>query len=804
MKESFCLVVYMVGALATGALAYPFNSEPRTVVNDGDSITVRTFGDEHFSFTQTDDGYLVKFGEDGAYYYADENGDVTKFKVHKKKRKSNEKAFLKKLDKKKAFESHRKRHKDRLPRPDGDSVSSPAPWVPSAKSSDLPDDAPMVLRLPNPEKHSSGTNRFPVLMVSSPSEKNLDSTSTYALLNQEGYNANRYTGSVRDYFSDQSGSIFVPKFDLYFVSVSNEFINYIGKEDVLIKEAIASLLSKYKGFNAADYDSDNDGEIDATPVLFAGVAPQNSNGQLGGFQYKLQWNSTRQISANNGKKFNSYFIIEQGADLFPTFVHEFSHTMGLKDHYCVRANNCYNNFGNQGIQAPGVHFWDVMATGMYANGGKTPPSYSGFEREFMKWMTYSTLDASSPIIVIPPLNTANVAYKVPVSGNKNEWFVLENRQLTKWDAALPNHGMLIWHIDFNQEVWDDDSMNDDVNHQRVDVVEAGNVWAPEYSEGFNAKYFKDDPFPGSTGTTDYGPFKAWNGTSQNVSLFSITEKNGNICFSTQEGVSVGDCELASSSSVAATSSAEAVSSSSAIIASSCSAVIASSSSSIAKIVVLEFRDTIGIDDNYARTKFSLNPDTTAKIFGIPQSAIKDSVKFYGVFSDGTLELKTTALGNGHWFDKNGNICEWSDDISVKLFAEVDLATMTVEIGHYPGHVADKDGYTIRQALVYNGIQITYVMHVSIQTATLRHYDRGTAELAYAARMNVAGGFVDVVMAGRGAKAVQVFDMQGNLLKSVRFEGPGIRVDLREMGAGARLVRLNAGKRVVMNRLVNVK
>lgn len=799
----------MVGALVTGAFAYPFNPTPRTVVNDGDTITIRTFGDEHYHFTQTDDEILINKGEDGVYYYADENGDATKFKVHKKnKRKSKEEAFLKKLNRKKAFENHRKRHTDRHPRPAADSSTGPASWVPSAKSSELPDDAPMVLRLPDPEAHSHGTNRFPVLMVSSPSQKNKDSLAVYKMLNQEGYNTDGYTGSVRDYFVDQSSGVFSPQFDLYFVSVNKEFSTYMNNESSLIKDAIADLLSKYPDFDAKKYDSNNDGNIDATPVLFAGAAPESNGYSLGGFQYRLEWDRVGRQNANNGKKFNTYFIIEQENYLFPTFLHEFSHTMGLKDHYCVRANNCYNNFGNQGIQAPGVHYWDVMATGMYANSGKTPPSYSGFEREFMNWMEYSTLDEQ--VTVIPPLNTANVAYKIPVPGNNNEWFVLENRQLTKWDAALPTHGMLIWHIDFNQETWDNDEMNDNVNHQRIDVVEAGTVWAPDYTSGFSAKYFKDDPFPGSTNTTNYGPFKSWSGSELSVSLYSITEKNNNVCFATAEGANVGDCEYVSSSSVAAASSSSIAAASSATIASSnslwrssSSIRPASSNSLTQRIVTLEFQDTIGIGENYERTKFSLNPDTTVKILGIPLESIKDSVQFYGVFSDGTLESKTTALGNGHWFDKNGNICEWSEDESVKLFAEVDLATMTVEIGHYPGHVADKDGYTIRQALVYNGIQITYVMHVKISAAL--GVDRAVAKVDNAAaRVNIADGVLNVLLQSRGNNAVQVFDMQGNLLKSVRFGGAEARVDLREMGSGARLVRVNEGGRVVMNRLVNVK
>jgi hypothetical protein len=45
-------------------------------------------------------------------------------------------------------------------------------------------------------------------------------------------------------------------------------------------------------------------------------------------------------------------------------------------------------------------------------------------------MDYVELDPSVDITAIPPLNTSNVAYKVPVPSTEDEWFVLENRQLT--------------------------------------------------------------------------------------------------------------------------------------------------------------------------------------------------------------------------------------------------------------------------------------------------------------------------------------------------------------------------------------
>jgi hypothetical protein len=298
--------------------------------------------------------------------------------------------------------------------------------------------------------------------------------------------------------------------------------------------------------------------VDALCVLFAGGEVKSGDKHLGGFQYELRYNgngwSDGRVNAGNNKKFNSYFIIQQKDYLFPTFVHEFSHTMGLKDHYCVYGNDCYMDFRNTQYQAPGAHAWDVMATGMYNNGGITPPNYSAFERNFMGWLNYDSLDMSNDVVAIPPLGTSNFAFRISFS--KDEWYILENRQLNKWDSKLPNHGMLIWHIDYNNEVWQNDAMNDDKTHQRIDVVEAGDKRVVSYDDGFMNSWgggsnLKDDVFPGSQKVTEYGPFVSWGGTTKEIHLYSITEKNDNVCFATKSGVTVSDCEFVRSSSSAA-------------------------------------------------------------------------------------------------------------------------------------------------------------------------------------------------------------------------------------------------------------
>jgi len=763
--------------LFAGAVAAPSNPQPRTVDNDGDSVTLQTLGDEHYRFTRTVDGYLIEADENGVYYYADANGERSNIKAKNAgARSAADKAFLRTLDKGKVLDAHQKKHPDRLKRKER--YKRPD-WVPTATSDESGADAgsengvPPVRPLPNAKVHTKGDIKFPVILVAgSGSQASTDSASLYKALNQDNYTSNGHTGSVRDYFNDQSSGAFKPSYDLFYVTVSGALSSYVGSEDKLVKEAISAMRSKYSNFDASKYDSNNDGIVDAAGFLYAGAVTSGGN-ELGGFQYELGWNSVGQQDAGNGKKFNSYFIISDQS-YFPVFVHEFSHTMGLMDHYCVRASDCYDDFSSSSYQSPGAHYWDVMATGMYANNGLTPPSYSGFERAFMGWMSYTDLTASSAVTSITPLNTTNVAYKISVSGDSDEWWVLENRQKTKWDAALPNHGMLIWHIDYDQEAWDGDALNDDKTHQRIDVVEAGNLRVTDYYDGFSTTHFMDDPFPGSQNVTSYGPFTSWAGKSQNIQLYSITEKNNNVCFATQSGVSVGDCSTnvaASSSSAVVASSSSAKSSSSSAVRSSSSAARSSSSvaassssakssssvipgtdqesqcsemadqvrhdecvssssvvpassstvvpSSSASVVVgsqtVYISAQLPISDSYVPVTVSLSDVASALGISAGNAASlynSGSLTYSAVAPSGALDgTASTAEAPGHWFDANGNVITWGEGAA--LYSNLDLNNMNTAVGNYPNGVTVGSVYTIAQALTYNNVQVIFKISVTV-------------------------------------------------------------------------------------------
>ena len=147
-----------------------------------------------------------------------------------------------------------------------------------------------------------------------------------------------------------------------------------------------------------------------------------------------------------------------------TFVHEFGHVLGLADHYnngSTASMGYTNNVGN----------WDLMASGSYNDDQNCPPTYSAFERYSLGWETPVELTATADsLVTLSPYTDDGQCYRVSVPNEKGEYFLIENRQQKSWDTYLPGHGVLVWHIDEDQSVWDNNQPNADANHQHVDIV----------------------------------------------------------------------------------------------------------------------------------------------------------------------------------------------------------------------------------------------------------------------------------------------------------------------------------------------
>lgn len=351
----------------------------------------------------------------------------------------------------------------------------------------------------------------------------------YDLLNKEGFSEYNGTGSAGQYFREQSMGKFDPDFIVAGpVTLSQNRSYYGGNDsygnDVRPAEMVAEACRLLDGqIDFSEFDNDNDGVVDNVFVFYAGT------GEASGGPTETVWPHSSELTTAgidltlDGVKLDSYACTNELQSGIPdgigTFCHEFSHVMGLPDLYCTNSRG--------GNWTPGEY--SVLDYGPYNNDSRTPPAYSAYERNAMGWLEPIIVE-SGTFIALDDIKDSNSAMLVATERNK-EFFLFENRQQTGWDRYIPGHGMLIWHIDYNEVLFDANMVNNSQKHNYVDIVEANNT------PGTNMSGYT---WPGTHAKTEftYGTtpsFCSWNGKDLNMPITSIEESDGQITFNVRGG-----------------------------------------------------------------------------------------------------------------------------------------------------------------------------------------------------------------------------------------------------------------------------
>ena len=259
------------------------------------------------------------------------------------------------------------------------------------------------------------------------------------LLNQEGYDYNGAIGSVRDYYMDNSNGLYRPVFDVYGpvnLSHSSKYYDDNGAH-LAIREAYELMADEIP---IDDYDTDGDGTIDM--ILF--YYPGHNEAEGAGEESIWPHQSTGWFGYLGDKRFTRYFCTSElrgyaGTTMCPigTTCHEFAHSLGLPDFYDT-------DYGTNGSNSDGSGKFDVMNSGSYNDAGRRPPYLSATERNMLGWMPDPGALPSGEVVLEPVRN--NKAY-FTTAVMEGEYFVLECRDNYKWDSALGDFGLLIYHVD---------------------------------------------------------------------------------------------------------------------------------------------------------------------------------------------------------------------------------------------------------------------------------------------------------------------------------------------------------------------
>lgn len=328
------------------------------------------------------------------------------------------------------------------------------------------------------------------------------------LLNKEDYsNDFGATGSALDFYKASSNGAYTPQFDVYGpVTVSQVESYYAGTSGqanvaMMVYEVTRKLDSE---IDYSQYDTDGDGQVDNIYFFYAGKG-QADTGTSGLIWPHNAWVSLSDFNiVRDGVTIDRYACSSElnGKTDVPlgigTFVHEFGHVLGIPDLY---------DTDSQWTSGYTLGYWDTMCKGCYNNSQNTPPLYSSYERYALGWLDPTTLDAvSTSNHELKPLTDENAAFLLPVPNSEQEYFLLENRQQKGWDEYLPGHGLLVWHIDENQEAWKNNAANNGLNnpagHNCVAIVPADGLSNLDTEAG--------DAFPG-TGDVTSASFSSWAG-----------------------------------------------------------------------------------------------------------------------------------------------------------------------------------------------------------------------------------------------------------------------------------------------------
>ena len=323
------------------------------------------------------------------------------------------------------------------------------------------------------------------------------------MANETGYaNSLGFVGSVKDYFLAQSNGQFELDFDVVGPYTLNHEYAYYGapsgdSHDVRPRDMVydACRLAD-PDVNFADYDWDGDGYVEQVYVLFAGLgqAAGGDENTIWPHESKLQYgNNGSYVSKDNNVVVNTYacgpeltlqytpIAYRERVDGIGTLCHEFSHCLGYPDLYDTKNGV---NFG--------MGDFDLMCSGSYNGESFCPPNYSAYEKWFAGWITPTVLDKPTSVKGMQAQDVKyGQAFVVYNDNNKNEYYLIENRQQNVgiWDNQLPASGMMITHVDYDENVWGWNNVNSIVNysnqygseyayldndHQRLTIFHADN------------------------------------------------------------------------------------------------------------------------------------------------------------------------------------------------------------------------------------------------------------------------------------------------------------------------------------------
>lgn len=364
-------------------------------------------------------------------------------------------------------------------------------------------------------------------------------------------------GSLKDYYEEVSYAKFSLSGEIagwYTAAKPHDYYGANSKtgRDLHPAELTIEMITKAdaEGFDFSQYDLNGDCYVDVVAIVHQGTGEESANGVTDDI-WSQSWNlnsaqrfkdgtgeytthSTCRADKTQKVKVNDFVTISEigtdgGLTTIGVLAHEYGHALGLPDLYDTYALNGKSN---------GIGFWSLMASGTWNKrpGGKrgdSPAHMDAWSKYKLNWITPKQIKGR--IDNQPVRESASYPDCLQIlDGGPNqyigEYFLIENRQQTRFDAGIPGSGLIIWHVD-EMMVDNGDSCvptsagSCAAQHYKVELVQADNLWHLEQYPGNRGD--EGDPFPGATNNHAFTPNSQpasllHNGADSGVSVINVT------------------------------------------------------------------------------------------------------------------------------------------------------------------------------------------------------------------------------------------------------------------------------------------
>ena len=297
-----------------------------------------------------------------------------------------------------------------------------------------------------------------------------------------------YQGSIHDYFYDMSDG----KFDLSFdvlgpFTLKNNQAYYGGDTGMMDANAYEMVLEACQTVDQdvdfSDYDWDGDGIVDQVIVIYAGHGQNGIGGDYSVWPHEYYFsqnpiysNQHTELPIFDNVQLDTYACTSEltvygldendnyipGLDGIGTLCHEFAHCLGLPDMYDTGEGEFY-----------GMGTWDLMDQGSYNAHAFLPASLTAYELSYIGWRQPIELTEDCTIDDMQAITEGGNTYIIYNEGyrdieyqsetgatlHREEYYLLENRQPTKWDRGLYGNGLLITHVEYFPDLWAYNAVN---------------------------------------------------------------------------------------------------------------------------------------------------------------------------------------------------------------------------------------------------------------------------------------------------------------------------------------------------------